>query len=132
MKSKKALLLILPVITLILEALPYGAVLNFANPEGEPVRKNFSYFSLTPFGYANFAPFLTAIITCIIFVSLVIYFITKKEFIFKEAKGLLAVGVVLSLCPLGFGVDSFTLVAALISITLAAELVLALCLNKQK
>lgn len=132
MKNKKALLLILPVITLILEALPYGAVLNFADPEGEATRKTFSYFSLTPYGYANFAPFITAIITCLVLVSLVIYFITKKEFIFKEAKGLLAVGVVLSLCPLGFGLDSFTLVATLISVTLAAELAFAVLLSRQK
>lgn len=132
MKNKKALLLILPVITLILEALPYGAVLNFADPEGESTRKTFSYFSLTPYGYANFAPFVTAIITVLIFVFIVAYLITKKEIIFKEAKGLLAVGVVLSLCPLAFGFDSFTLVAALISATLAAELAFAVLLSRQK
>lgn len=130
MKKKNALLLVLPVITLILEALPYGAVLNFADPEGEATRKTFSYFSLTPYGYANFAPFVTAIITVLIFVFIVAYLITKKEFIFKEAKGLLAVGVVLSLCPLGFGLDSFTLVAALISATLAAELAFAVFFSK--
>ncbi len=132
MKNKKALLLILPVIALTLEALPYGAVLNFADPEGEVTRKTFSYFSLTPYGYANFAPFITTIITVLIFVLVVVYLITKKEIIFKEAKGLLAVGVVLSLCPLGFGFDSFTLVAALISVTLAAELAFAVFLSKQK
>lgn len=124
MKNKKLLLLILPVITLFLEALPYGAVLNFAEPEGESARKTFSYFSLIPFGYANFAPFITAIITCLVFAFVVAYIITKKDLIFKELKGLLAVGVVLSLCPLSFGFDSFTVVAILISVSLAAELIL--------
>ena len=44
---------ILPVITIVLEILPYGAVCNFANPEGEVLRETFSNFDLTPFGYAN-------------------------------------------------------------------------------
>jgi len=119
----KKLLLILPVVTVILEALPYGAVLNFANPEGDPIRKTFSYFSLTPFGYANFAPFITAIITCIVFVMLLLYFITEKAFALKASKGLLVAGFVLSLCPLAFGVKSFTVVAMFISLSLFAQLV---------
>jgi len=119
----KKLLLILPVVTVILEALPYGAVLNFANPEGDPIRKTFSYFSLTPFGYANFAPFITAIITCIVFVMLLLYCITEKAFALKASKGLLVAGFVLSLCPLAFGVKSFTVVAMFISLSLFAQLV---------
>ena len=55
--KKRLLYLILPLVTVILELLPYGAVCNFMNPEGDPWRETFSYFSLTPFGYANFAPF---------------------------------------------------------------------------
>lgn len=132
MKNRKALLLILPIITLILEALPYGAVLNFADPEGEATRKTFSYFSLTPYGYANFAPLITAIITVLVFALVIVYLVTKKEAVFKAVKALLAVGVVLSLCPLGFGFDSFSIVAALISVTLTAELAFAFLLSRQK
>ncbi len=36
MKMKKVALLILSIATLIFELLPYGVVLNFANPDGEP------------------------------------------------------------------------------------------------
>lgn len=121
MKIKK-LLLILPVVTVILEALPYGAVLNFANPEGDPIRKTFSYFSLVPFGYANFAPFITAIITCIVFVMLLVYCITEKAIALKLSEILLAIAAGLSLCPLALGV-TFTPVAALIHISLIVELV---------
>ena len=124
MKIKKFPLLILPVITLILEALPYGAVLNFAEPEGESVRKTFSYFSLVPFGYANFAPLITAIITCLVFVLLLIYCIKEKTSVFRYAWNLTVIGIVLSLCPLGFGLDRFSLVALLISVSLVAELIL--------
>ena len=64
MKKKWCLLFIFPLAALILELLPYGAVLRFARPDGaEPFRQTFSYFNLTPFGYANFGPFLTAVLT---------------------------------------------------------------------
>ena len=131
MKIKKGLLLILPALIIILEALPYGAVLNFANPEGETIRKTFSYFSLTPFGYANFAPFYTAVISCLAFILLIVYCITEKALVFRGAKNLLIVGVGLSFCPLIFGFDSFSLVAGIISVSLIAELILVLAVKNK-
>ena len=128
--KKRLLYLILPIITLILEILPYGAVCNFANPEGDPWRKTFSYFNLTPFGYANFAPFLTAITTCVILAFLLIYLFVGKTKPITVAKFLLCVGVVLSLCPLLFGISYFSIVGALITASLIAELVLLFVATK--
>ena len=122
--KKRLLYLILPIITLILEILPYGAVCNFANPEGEPWRKTFSYFDLTPFGYANFAPLLTAIITCLIFVLIVLYCIKGNVRTAIKAKNILFVAVVMSLGPLVFGIRYFSLVGGLITLSLVAELLL--------
>lgn len=122
--KKRALYLLLPVIALILEILPYGAVCNFANPEGEPWRRTFSYFDLTPFGYANFAPFLTALATCVVLVLLLVYVFADKPSVIKAAKGVLGVAAVLSLCPLLFGISNFSVVGALISASLIAELAL--------
>ena len=122
--KKRLLYLIFPIVTLILEILPYGAVCNFVNPEGDPWRKTFSYFDLTPFGYANFAPFLTAITTCVMLVLLLLYLFTDKTKIITSTKVLLCVGVVLSLCPLLFGTNFFSVVGALITTSLIAELVL--------
>ena len=122
--KKKILYLILPIVTLILEILPYGAVCNFANPEGEPWRKTVSYFDLVPFGYANFAPFLTAIVTCVILILFVIYTFSDKQRLITVIKGFLCVGVVLSLCPLLYGVSYFSVVGALITATLLVELIL--------
>jgi len=121
---KRLLYLILPVITLVLEILPYGAVCNFANPYGEPWRETYSYFSLLPFGYANFAPLLTAILTCLIMVLLIAYCVTGKYSIVKITKATLCFAVVLSLCPLLFGVTFFSIVGALITASLVAELLL--------
>ncbi len=129
--KKRLLYLFLPIVTLILEILPYGAVCNFANPEGDPWRKTFSYFDLTPFGYANFAPFLTAITTCVILALLLAYLFTGKTKTITVAKALLCVGAVLSLCPLLFGINYFSIVGALITASLIAELVLLLVVAKQ-
>ena len=71
--KRKLLYLILPLITLVLEILPYGAVCNFADGYNKIHRVTYSYFDLTPFGYANFAPLLTAIISCGVIILLIIY-----------------------------------------------------------
>ena len=86
--KKRFLYLILPIITLILEALPYGAVCVFASSPTERLRETFSYFDLTPFGYANFAPLFTAIITSLIFILLVIYCVKGNSGIAIKAKNI--------------------------------------------
>ena len=48
---------------LALEIFGKGAVLIFADGPESRIVKNFSYFSLAPFGYANFWPFLTGRLT---------------------------------------------------------------------
>ena len=127
--KKRFIYLILPIITLILELLPYGAVCNFMLPsttEGVPAgrfRELYSYFDLTPFGWANFAPLITAIITCIVLLILVIYCFTGKERLAKTAKNILCVGAVISFGPLLLGPHFLSVVGVLISISLIAELI---------
>ena len=119
MKIKKSLFVVLPLVVLILELLPNGVVLNFANPEGEPWRRTYSYFSLTPYGYANFGPFITAILTCVLLVLVAIY-------LFKPCKGLNTAilnvsgsATAASLMPLMFGFDYITVIGIIITILLA-------------
>ena len=126
MKRNRFLLLLLPVLTLILELLPYGAVLNWANPEGMPWRCTYSYFDLIPFGMANFTPLITGVITCVILILLLIFCITGKRPIVRAAKNLLAVGTVCSLGPLMFGISYLSLVGVLITLSLAVEFVVLL------
>ena len=109
--------MILPIITLILEILPYGAVCNFANPEGEPWRQTFSYFDLTPFGYANFAPFIVALLTCALTVMIVVSLVSKKP-MRTPVLTVSAVATVLSLAPLLFGISYFSVVGACISVAM--------------
>lgn len=121
--KKRCLCLVLPILTLLLELLPYGAVCVFANPEGEPWRETFSYFDLTPFGYANFAPFLTALLTCVVLLLLAVYCLSGKLPLVQAARALLVVGCVLSLCPLLFGIRCFSVVGLLITLSLVGALV---------
>jgi cbb3-type cytochrome oxidase subunit 3 len=122
--KKRLLYLILPVITLILEILPYGAVCNFANPDGEPWRKTFSYFSLTPFGYANVTPLIVAILTCLIFILLIVYCTTGKHSFAKASRNILFICAILSFGPLTFGIKFFSFWGALITVSLIAEFIL--------
>ena len=120
---KKIRLLILPIITIILQILPCGAVLVFAPSPIERVRETFSYFNLTPFGYANFAPFITALLTCIILLLALISI--KLEKMRKAVFWLSLATAIISLLPLVFGIDYYSVVGGIITITLAIESVLA-------
>ncbi len=122
--KKRFLYLLLPIVTLVLEILPYGAVCIFATSPTERIRQTFSYFDLLPFGYANFAPLLTAIITCLIMILLIVFWIKGSIPAATAAKRVLYVAVVLSLGPLVLGVAYFSLVAGLITLSLIAELLL--------
>lgn len=124
--KKRILYLIFPIITLILEILSFGAVCNFANPEGESIRNTYSYVDLTPYGYSNFAPFLTAIITCVILVLLIVYLFSSKEKMLAVIKIMLCVAIALSLCPLLQGFNYFSLIGGMISLSLVITLLITL------
>jgi len=127
MQKRKWLALLLPLALLVLELLPFGAVLNFASPEEPtPVRKTFSYFSLTPFGYANFGPFLTALLTVALVLAVLAWL--------WRGKGLLAVRVLsitataTSLLPLLLGASYMSALGSAIAVLLALQTVLVCCL----
>ncbi len=127
---KKILFTVFSAIILILEALPYGVVLNFANPEGEPWCRTFSYFSLTPFGYANFGPFITALLSCIIIIFVIVSWFINTNIINRTIKLLSGIAAITSLMPLIYGIDYITPIGILISLFIS--LIFILCLIKEK
>jgi len=122
--KKSLIMLCTSIIALVLEALPYGAVCNFANPEGEPWRRTYSYFDLTPFGYANFAPFIVALLTCALAVMIVLSLVIKKP-MRTPILAISAIAALLSLAPLLFGISYFSLVGACITVALLITALLA-------
>ena len=127
--KKKIILLCILIAAIILEALPCGVVLRFANPEGDPYRETYSYFSLTPYGYANVFPLITAILTCALLLWVIISIIFKKELRIKTAI-LAGTAALISLCPLLFMPDEFTAVGAGISLCLIAAT--AVCFHQDR
>lgn len=119
MKIKKSLFVVLPLSTLIFELLPNGVVLNFANPEGEPWRRTYSYFSLTPFGYANVGPFITAILTCILLVLVAVYLLKPRNGLNTAILNVSGFATAASLMPLMFGFDYITVIGVIITLLLA-------------
>ena len=129
MKTKRILLLVFSLAALVLEILPYGVVLNFGQPDGEPWRRVYSYFSPVPYGYANFGPLISAILTCVL---VILTFVG----LFRYGKGLeIAVmnvsgfAAAASLAPLLFGME-ITVIAVAVTVCLAA--VFGICFLKQR
>lgn len=119
--KKRLPLLLLPALTLVLEALPYGAVLQFGRPAAAPLRELYSYFDLTPFGYANFAPLFTALGTCVLLVLLALYAATGKRGLAAAAQIAAGVCALVSLGPLLLGIRNYSVTGALITASLLAE-----------
>ncbi len=55
-------------VAFVLELLPIGVVMVFAPGPGERITEVYSYFSLLPWGYANFTPMLTGLLTLAVIV----------------------------------------------------------------
>ena len=121
MKKSKVICLAIVVAVLILEILPFGAALNFmGDPEANiTVRHTYSYFDLTPFGYANFGPLLTAIFTCVLTILLIISANVKSE-LKAPITAVSVIATLTSLMPLLYGLRYFTFVGLLITLGLGA------------
>ena len=127
--KKKLIILCTTLVALVLEILPYGAVCNFWNPEGEPWRYTYSYFDLTPFGYANFAPFIVALLTCALAVMIVVSLVSNKT-MRSPILAVSAIATVLSLAPLLYGISFFSIVGAFIFVALALTTAVAFIKGK--
>lgn len=130
MKMKKFLLAGFSLSAFILELLPVGVVLHFANPEGEPWRRTYSYFSLTPFGYANFGPLITAVLTCVLFVLVVIYLFSSRKGLNTAIMNVSGFAVAASLMPFMLGFDYITSIGVIITLLLAGTF--GCCFIKEK
>ena len=131
MKQRKIILVLLPLAAIILESLPCGAVLIFGRgleEGGGLVRETYSYFSLLPFGYANFGPFITALLSCLLLIVALLFLFANKGS--KVIKAIAIIACLTSLSPLLFGVSHFSIVGAIISMLLCAEVVITLRTDK--
>lgn len=121
--------------TLILQILPYGAVLIFSSGPNERIKQTFSYFSLTPFGYANFFPFLTAILTLFITILSAISIIRGMKDIRLPNMAFICtiIALMCSIIPiLMFGIAYMSIVGIAISILLLISVIFQALSNRRE
>ena len=98
-------------VALILEILPVGAVMVFATSPSERFMEVYSYFSLLPLGYANFAPMLTGILTIatLFFGAFAVFQFDKGSGLRKSVLICSGIALLLSIVPLFlFGIVGMT------------------------
>lgn len=127
---KRIALLVLPLTALILEMLPSGVVLRFANPEGEPWVRTYCHFDLTPFGYANFGPLIAAVLTCMLLLLVVIYLIKPRKGLNTAIMNVSGFAAVAAFGPLMFGTEYLTVISIVVGLLLAATF--GTCFIKEK
>lgn len=121
--KKRVLLLITPIMTLILEALPYGVKMNFATAD-RTITRYTSYFDTLPYFYAMFSPLITAVLSCAIFIVLLIYCFRKNRVLLIIVKVLLYIALILSVWHSLFYI---TVLSVLITLSMVIELVVIKC-----
>ena len=128
--KKRLLLLIPPVIAFILELLPYGVIMKFADGPDSTYTETFSYFSLLPFGYAVFGPLIAAVLTCALFAVTAIYVFTGIKGLKTAVMVIVMVTALLSVSPALYGLEYLSLINAVVSLILSVEAVVLLIQTK--
>lgn len=133
MFKRKIAMTVLSILTLILEILPYGAVCVFSDGVTE-YRETYSYFDLRPFGYANFSPLITAVLSCVILVLCIILCFRKSKKLNKALATLSGLAAVISFVPflMGLGFRFYGVCAAAITSLLAVIFILSLSVKKRE
>lgn len=130
MKIKRLLLFALSLAALILELLPNGVVLHFANPDGDPWVRTYSHFDLTPFGYANFGPLIAAVLTCVLILLVAIYIFKPRKGLNTAIMNVSGFATVTAFTPVIFGVEYLTVIGIVVGLLLSATF--GVCFIKDK
>lgn len=132
MKKVRIIYLVMSISALCAELFGKGAICVFAVSPEKTQTTLFSYFSLVPFGYANFGPFITAVLTAVIVLLSVVLFTKKAHKITRCLKVLNIAAFTASLLPLiMLGAAYFNLVSYIITVILAAMAVMTVFVKKE-
>lgn len=127
-RKRPFVLLAITVMILILEIIPYGAVLEFAHMTPELTvdcyRQYFSYFDPIVYGYGHFGPLLTAVLTCLLAVVTVISVFLENRAVRIALRVVSVLTLLFSLTPMltgcyspvGMAISALLLVTCIISL----------------
>ena len=133
--KKRSFLLIFPVIAILLGLLPQSVVMNFADYDAETgnvniIKKYFSYFDMTPFGYGDFFPLMTAILTCAVTLLALIYMFTGRYALLNIMIGTCIAAAIVSVLPVLL--KSYTLIGLGITLLLVIEIMFITAMKKNE
>ena len=128
--KKRIILIIMTLAALTLECLPWGVVLNFASSPDASVTETFSYFSLTPFGYAVFGPLAAAVLTCVLLILTIIYAAVQNKGLKTTAAVISLLSALLSVSPILYGLNFLTAINVAVTLILLAQGILLLIKEK--
>ncbi len=121
--KRKIISLCASLAALILEIIPYGVAMNFANPEGPPHIVYCSYFDPLAFGYALFPPLITAILTCALLLFTLLSIHLKKDWR-RGLRILAGIAALISVCLILYGLNFTTVFSFAITGALALAAIL--------
>ena len=133
-KAVYGIALLCQLAALVLEVLPDGVILIFAPGPNERVTETFSYFSLTPFGYANFSPLPTGILTVAVIVLCAISLLKNLKATKLQNSAFICnvIALALSVMPLLlFGKEYMSTVSYTISALMLLSIVFQAVANRQ-
>ena len=131
-RSKGHFLGNLSFLAIIFELLPIGAISYDYQCNGDDIPALvYSYFSLTPYENGNVGPFLTAILTCVIFLLALVYLYYRKPFLRWIIAALSAAAVVTSILPIvSLGSYHYSIIGLFVSLLLLGELIFAILIKE--
>lgn len=122
-------------IAIYLEIQPWGVVMRWGAPPGIETKPDYySYFDLLPFGYGNFSPFITAMLTVAVTIFTVVVMLLDKRFT-KPRNALfvcIVVTVAFSICAIIFNFNDGTTISVLITLALVIAAVFRAAANTAK
>lgn len=128
-KRKKAFaVLVIAILLLILELLPYGAVLEFAHMSPDLTlsyyEQHFSYFDPMVYGHGHFGPLITAVLTCMLAVITVIAVFFENRAVRIALRVVSVMTLLFSLTPMLMG--CYSPVGMAISVLLLVTCIISL------
>lgn len=135
MKIKKIITAVLPILMIIAEILPVGAVLIFkvhTETGTETFRMTYSYFDPTPMGYANVGPLFCAVFSVLLVPAIVLFLIFPSKKTKLAAQSFCIMAFVFSLLPIMFGAEYLSVAGAVITALSVAEFFLLSALPADK
>jgi len=110
---RKILTICCMLISIILMATPYGIAMTFASGPNERITNYYSYFNMMPLGYGNWLPIITAVLSIVVLMILLINLRSGKW----EKSALICSVICLIASILSWLIfSSFTIIGAVIAI----------------